>query len=563
MKNLKYSLIVFTALLTYGGAVAEEDPKPTRSKAPQEAVEAWKDLRFGMFIHWGPVALTGHEIGWSRGRQTPIEEYDNLYNRFNPEHFDADEWVRVAKAAGMKYMVLTTKHHDGFCLWPSAFTDYDIGETPFKRDVVGELAEACRKGGIGFGTYYSVCDWWHPLYPKGGPAGSEDKPTGDMDKYIEHLQNQTAELIKNYGPLTTMWFDVPRDVTAKHNEPTLEMLRQLQPDLVVNNRAYYDKDVADYETPEQNLGTFNRDRPWETCMTIARQWAWKPNDPVKSLEQCLQGLIYSIGGDGNFLFNIGPDAQGVVEPEQVRRLKEMGDWIAPYTEGIYATRGGPFKPSGWGASTHKGKTIYLFIVRWPANGIHALPMVGNKILKAENLSGATVHLEQTGSGYALSVPEGDRDPVATVIRLTTDGLAQNILPVDMGSVTGSLAFGKPATSSSIRWGQESQGPHQAFDDNPGSHWVPAGNKEEWIAVELENPQTVNTIKILQYAAHLKELSLQFEQAGEWITVFTETDVKGDLEKTFKPVTVQKFRLLLKGGSTHLSELQMFNTKSGR
>ncbi|MDF7822682.1 alpha-L-fucosidase [Pontiellaceae bacterium B12227] len=536
---------------------AESEEPPTRSYAPRAAVEAWKDLRFGMFIHWGPVALTGHEIGWSRGGQTPIEEYDNLYKRFNPENFDADEWVRVAKAAGMKYMVLTTKHHDGFCLWPSEFTDYDIGETTFKRDVVGELAEACRKGGIGFGTYYSVCDWWHPLYPKGGRAGTVDKPTGDMDKYIEHLQNQTAELIKNYGPLTTMWFDVPRDVKWYHNEPTIEMMRELQPNLVVNNRAYYDKDVADYETPEQNLGTFNRDRPWETCMTIARQWAWKPNDPVKSLEQCLHGLIYSAGGDGNFLFNVGPNALGEIEPEQIQRLEEMGEWVNRYSDGIHATRGGPFKPSGWGASTHKGNDIYLFIARWPAGGIHKLPMVGTRILKAENRSGKTVELKQTSDGYALTVPESDRDPVATVIKLTVEKPASSIEPMDMGTVTGALSFRKPSSSSSIRWNQQSQGPQQAFDDNPGSHWVPGGKDEEWLAVDLEKPQTVNTVKIQQYAAHLKELSLQFEQGGEWKTVFSETDVKGDIEKTFEPVKAQNFRLLLKGGHTHLSEFQLY------
>ncbi|VGO18523.1 alpha-L-fucosidase [Pontiella sulfatireligans] len=554
MEGFKRHLIACSALLLLASAWSDQ---PVRSKAPQEAVEAWKDLRFGMFIHWGPVALTGHEIGWSRGSQTPIEEYDNLYKRFNPKNFDADEWVRVAKAAGMKYMVLTTKHHDGFCLWPSEYTDYDIGETPFKRDVVGELAEACRKGGIGFGTYYSVCDWWHPLYPKGGRAGSEDKPAGDMDKYIEYLQNQTAELIKNYGPLTTMWFDVPRDVKARHNEPTLEMMRKLQPNLVVNNRAYYDENVADYETPEQNLGIFNNKRPWETCMTIARQWAWKPNDPVKSLEQCLHGLIFSIGGDGNFLFNVGPNALGEIEPEQVARLKEMGEWISNYADGIHATRGGPFKPSGWGASTHKGKAIYLFIARWPANGIHTLPMTG-KILKAENLSGKEATLKQTANGYELSVPAEDRDPIATVVKLTVDAPAGSIEPMDMGSVTGSLTFRKPSTASSVRWNQHDfQGPHQAFDDNPGSHWVPSGKQEEWLAVDLEKPQTVDRIKILQYAAYLKELSLQYEQDGEWKTIFSADEVTGDLEKPFSPVTAQKFRLLLKDGHTHLSEFQLY------
>ena len=152
-------------------AAAAEKNKSTMDP---DALKRWQDMRFGMFIHWGPVSLTGHEIGWSRGRQTPIEEYDRLYKRFNPTKFDADQWVRIAKDAGMKYMVLTTKHHDGFCLWPSKHTDYHIGNSPFKRDVVGDLAKACKKQGIRFGTYYSVCDWYHPDYPKGSPAGQTD-----------------------------------------------------------------------------------------------------------------------------------------------------------------------------------------------------------------------------------------------------------------------------------------------------------------------------------------------------------------------------------------------------
>ena len=453
MNQFRTHLIAVAALLLLGAVRADEQPtaQSARSKAPQEAVEAWKDLRFGMFIHWGPVALTGHEIGWSRGRETPIEEYDNLYKRFNPEQFDADEWVRIAKAAGMKYIVLTTKHHDGFCLWPSEYTDYDIGGSPFKRDVVGELAEACHKGGIGFGTYYSTCDWWHPSYPKGSPAGRTDKPTGDLKKYITYLKAQTSELIKKYGPLTTIWFDVPREVKEHHNESTAVALRALQPHLLINNRVYNaEGDVGDYDTPEQRVGTFNNTRPWETCMTIAQQWAWKPNDRVKSLEQCLHALIGTIGGDGNFLFNVGPDALGVIEPEQVQRLEEMGTWIAKYTEGIHATRGGPFKPSGWGASTRKGNNIYLFISGWPNHGGLILPRVGSQILKVENLSGDTVELIENETSYELRVPEKSRDTIATVIKLTIDTPASTLSPVDTPSISGSLAFQKPSKASMMR-----------------------------------------------------------------------------------------------------------------
>ena len=533
-----------------------------RSKAPPGAVEKWKDLRFGMFIHWGPVTLTGHEIGWSRGRETPIEEYDNLYKRFNPVNFDADEWVRVAKAAGMKYMVLTTKHHDGFCLWPSQYNEYNIGSSPFKRDVVGELAEACKKGGIGFGTYYSVCDWYHPLYTHGGRAGTVENENHNLAKYIEYLEKQTSELIKNYGSLTCMWFDVPRDVNSEDIEPTLERLRKLQPNILINNRAYYDENVADFETPEQNLGTFNRERAWETNMTIANQWAWKPNDPVKSLSQCIQGLIYSAGGDGNFLLNVGPDSLGVIEPEQVERLEEMGEWVNQYAEGIYETRGGPFKPSGWGSSTHKGDNIYLYIVRWQEGGKLTLPIAGSKILNAENLSGETLNIEKGDSECVVTVPEDSRDEIATVIRLTVDEAASEIEPVNLGTISGSMAFRKTSTASSIRWEQvEAQGPHQAFDDNPGSYWVPDGKEEEWIAIDLGKTQTVDSVSIEQVHAQYSELLFQMEKAGEWETIFSEAKWEGLKEKSFTSVEAQKFRILLIGGQTHLSELQLFNTNN--
>lgn len=556
--------IFLLALLVTACNNAEVKNESKRSKAPQEAVEKWKDLRFGMFIHWGPVSLTGHEIGWSRGGETPIEEYDNLYKRFNPVKFDADEWVRVAKAAGMKYIVLTTKHHDGFCLWNSEYTEYNITGSPFKRDVVGELSAACRKAGLGFGTYYSVCDWWHPLYPKGGRAGTEEKPNGDMDKYMEYLQNQTSELVEKYGPLTCMWFDVPRDVEAHQIEPTLEKLRELQPNLVINNRAYYDDDVADFETPEQNLGTFNRERAWETNMTIANQWAWKPNDKVKSLPQCLQGLIYSAGGDGNFLFNVGPDSLGVIEPEQVKRLEEMGEWVNRYSEGIYETRGGPFKPSGWGASTHKENVIYLYVVRWQKDGKLILPLGGSKILKIENLSGENLNLEKGNTECVISVSEESRGEMATVIRLTVDKQSSDIAPVDMGSISNSLAFKKLSKASSILWDQiEAQGPHQAFDDNPGSHWVPDGKEKEWIEIDLGEIQTVDSVLIEQQHAQYAELLFQMENDGKWETIFSELKFEGVKEKDFSPVQAQKFRIVLFGGQTHLSELQLFNSNSAK
>ncbi len=420
-----------------------QEAVPLASKANEQDIAAWRAPRFGMFIHWGPVSLKGTEIGWSRGREIPIEEYDQLYTKFNPTGFDANEWVQLAKDTGMKYLIITSKHHDGFSLWPSKYTDYDIGNTPFGRDVLKELSEACRKQDIAFGTYYSVCDWYHPYYPKGSPGGKTDKPNPNLDRYVEFLRNQVTELIQNYGPLSTMWFDVPREIGPEHGIPTVEMVRKLQPNIVINSRAYFadmskqkgasrQDIVGDYSTPEQHVGAFSRSRPWETCMTLCKQWAWKPNDNMKSVEQCVQALLYTVGGDGNLLFNVGPMPDGRIEARQIERLHEMGQWVKKHGDGIYGTRGGPFKPDKeWGASTCKDNNIYLYVMKWPETGALQLPAIDMKVTGADALAGGKLRFKQTKAGISIGMPEEHRQQIATVIKLTVKGKAFDIEPVDV------------------------------------------------------------------------------------------------------------------------------------
>ena len=313
MKTLRYS---FLAVLTFIAtlAVAEDATNQPWRKPDPAAMKHWQDMRFGMFIHWGPVSLTGHEIGWSRGAQTPIAKYDSLYKEFNPTKFNADEWVSIAKAAGMKYIVLTTKHHDGFCLWDTKFTDYNIMNSPFKRDVVKELAAACKKQGVAFGAYYSVTDWYDPNWPVTSPAGHVKRAKSDMAAYEKYLQNQIKELITNYGPLVTIWNDVP-SMYGKRGLATIKMVRELQPDILINNRTGAG---GDYDTPEQTIGGFNMTRQWESCMTVSahNHWAWGgKNDGVKPLAPCLLMLIRGASGDGNVLLNVGPEPTGEIAPE--------------------------------------------------------------------------------------------------------------------------------------------------------------------------------------------------------------------------------------------------------
>ncbi len=423
---------------------ADEAPVPHQLPSNHELIRKWQDMRFGMFIHWGPVSLKGTEIGWSRGQEVASEEYDKLYLQFNPTAFDANSWVQLAKDAGMKYLVITSKHHDGFCLWDSQLTDYDIMSTPFRRDVLRELADACKRQGIIFCTYHSICDWRHPDYPLGSPGGQTTKPNPNMDRYLAYLQGQLRELIEGYGPLGILWFDGEWEApwTHQHGLDLYRYVRSLQPDILINNRV--DKGrrgmqgtttstefAGDYDTPEQEVGAFNRQRPWETCMTICRQWAWKPDDELKSLPECLQTLIYTIGGDGNLLLNVGPMPDGRIEPRQAERLREMGRWLGTYGDAIYGTRGGPFQPGPWGASTCKADHIYLFVTQWPATGPLILPAIGGKIVSSKNLCGGevAVQADPSTSEIQIQVPESDRDPTATVIRLTIQGHATEVAPV--------------------------------------------------------------------------------------------------------------------------------------
>jgi alpha-L-fucosidase len=431
-------MIAFETCCAQAGLGAE------RTAANVESLRRWQDMRFGMFIHWGPVSLKGTEIGWSRGRQVPKAEYDQLYKRFNPMAFDADQWVRIAKEAGMKYLVITSKHHDGFCLWDSKLTEYDIMATPYGRDVLKELSAACKKHEIQFSTYYSICDWWHPDYPTDSPGGRAMKSEHNMTRYVAYMKGHLRELIANYGPLGILWFDGEweKPWTHEHGLDLYAYVRSLQNDILINNRVdkgrrgmhgetVSEEFAGDYDTPEQRVGGFNRDRPWETCMTICRQWAWKPEDQMKSTKQCIQTLLHVVGGDGNLLFNVGPMPDGRIEPRQVERLKEMGTWLAKYGEGVYETRGGPFKPGNWGASTCADNRVYLFVMKWSAGDVLELPAIAQKIISARTLSPGEATVKQTNSAVHVSMPKNVGDDIATVVVLEVDGRAFDITPVDV------------------------------------------------------------------------------------------------------------------------------------
>lgn len=422
---------------------AEQNPPQTGVAPAAEATETpeehaarvnwWRDAKFGLFLHWGPASIAGTELSWSRPAPKPLDihndpagtvsapEYDNLYKQFDPQKFDAKQWVKIAQDAGMRYMVLTTKHHDGFSLFATRLSDYNITQTPFKRDIVKELADACHAAGMRFGVYYSQRDWYHPDYG-----------IGDNRKYLDFMNGQLRELLSNYGKVDILWFDSYGTGDLEkfwRIGETWKLIKKLQPEALVNNRlavlAGYNRQPepyrGDFDTPEQRLGTFQLGRDWESCITlVGHQWSYKPGGEMMSFEKVVNALVSTATGGGNLLLNVGPMPTGEIEPRQVALLKQVGDWAKKHRVALYGTRGGPYVNGRWGGATHKGNTLYLFCRTWAQDRV-ALNALPAKVLGAQLLaSGETVAFEQTDKGLTITVPAEKRDALFTVVALTLD-----------------------------------------------------------------------------------------------------------------------------------------------
>ncbi len=439
--NLRMRLVLLAAAVSRALSLNAPEPRSTAAVAgapsADERIEWWREARFGLFIHWGPVSLKGTEIGWSRagerrgyllrGNEVPVEVYDNLYKQFNPTNFNADQWVAIAKAGGMKYVVFTSRHHDGFSEFDTKADDYRITspESPFRRDVVKELADACHRAGMRFGLYYSQPNWRHP-----------DAFTDRHTNYLDYLKTQVRELLSNYGQVDILWFDGLGKKTKDYDGEAMNiMARKLQPRILINNRNGL---AEDFDTPEQVIGKFQYDRPWESCITICNQWAWKPDDRMKSLKECLETLIRCAGGDGNLLLNVGPMPDGRIEPRQVKRLEEMGDWLRKYGETIYGARGGPWKPAKTLASTRKGSTVYVHLLDWNGKTV-SLPNIPRKIVRSSALTGGSARVQQGADSISVAIdPPGVRlqeggqaseSQIAAIVKLELDGWAMDLDPV--------------------------------------------------------------------------------------------------------------------------------------
>jgi len=414
---------------------------PPRALAPRPAsprqMRWWRDARFGLFIHWGPASVAGVEISWARighphdhpGHESvPAEEYDNLYRRFNPVRFDPDAWMRLAKEAGMRYVVFVTKHHDGFCLWPTKQTNYNILATPYPRDLCRMVAEAARRHGLRLGWYYSTRDWTHPDYL-----------AGDNAAYNAYYEAQVRELLTDYGRVDILWFDHVAGNWRDYDFGRLfRSMYALQPDLLVNDRAARfirpTEDApppgiaelvrGDFDTPEQRLGAYQTDRAWESCVTLTEcpgggGWSYRPDGRTRSAEECVRMLVTCAVGDGNLLLNVGPLPTGEMDPGQASVLRDVGRWLRKHGRAIYGTRGGPIPAGPWGGTTHRGARVWLHVTDWSALP-ERLPALPGRVAGTRCLTGGQVTLEQDAGGLRVDVPAADRDPLDTIIEIALE-----------------------------------------------------------------------------------------------------------------------------------------------
>lgn len=424
---------ILALMLAAAPLAAQGSPSvPTERLA---AREWFRGARLGMFIHWGVYSQLGQGEWVMQNRSIQVDAYEWLASAFNPVRFDAKEWVGAAKAAGMKYITITSRHHDGFSMFASQATRYNILDwTRFGRDPLKELAEECRRQGVKLFFYYSQLDWHHPDYwPRGGTGKATGRPeSGEWTRYLDFMDRQLEELLTRYGPIGGIWFDGMWDKPDAdwRLSRTYELIHRLQPQaLIVPNHHKAPLPGEDVQTFEQDLpgantAGFNTTEigalPLETSLTMNDSWGFNITDrSFKSPRELIHFLVRAAGNDANLLLNIGPRPDGTIQPEALERLRSIGDWTAAFGPSIYGTRGGPVPPRAWGVTTQRGDSIFVHVLDWP-DPLLTLSGLGRRVLGATMLSGgAAVRFSESSGGVTLQLPAAAPDVPDRVIVLRT------------------------------------------------------------------------------------------------------------------------------------------------
>ncbi len=573
-----------------GRYVGDGDFVPPKETGDQKDVRmSWfREARYGLFIHWGPSSILGTETSWGRKAKRPMdagkppmlppntrdEVYDNLYREFNPVEFSASQWVQMAKDAGMKYIVFTTKHHDGFSNFHTRHSDYSIAHTPFGRDIVKELADACHQGGLRFGVYYSPRDWYHPDYLVDGNA-----------KYREFFYGQLRELLGNYGTVDILWFDSMGGDWTDWDYPQLaEIVLRHQPDILCNGRIGVLQAKAetprprldlsrlsDFQTPEQVIGAFQRQAYWESCCCLVDgQWGYKPDGLLLTLREVMGMLLYSAGGDGNLLLDVAPTPLGNFEPRQIERLKEAGAWLKAYGQAFYGTRGGPYKPGYWGVSTLRENKIYLHVLSFQGDTL-TLPALGMKVLSSRLLTGGEVAVTQDATTLVVKVAPRDQQKIDTLVELTVASNAFDIRPIEVpGPGTLLLGFGKhekralaKVTKADVpakRWWSNPCGPGNMFDNCRLTSWVPdPGVGEATVSLDLGKPTPFSRAHI-ECEGALDSIEIKAKDGEAWRSLARLEKAAGGQDIPLPVTTAQELQLVFTSKTKarfHVWEFQLF------
>lgn len=414
---------------------ARETYVPEKVNRQDERKMQWfRDAKFGMFIHWGLYSMLEKGEWVLFSESLDVREYEKLAGDFEAGKFDARAWAKAAKNAGMKYMVLTTRHHDGFCLFDSKCSRFNAMNSAAHRDFVKEYVEACREEGLKVGFYYSPLDWRFPGY---------FMPSLFWENALElkkQCHDQLMELMTNYGKIDLLWFDgewlalggmswspeqgwfrrqgwetseYMKDNYFWESEKVINEIRSLQPDIMINNRFCWE---GDFHVRERRIDDIRTDKPWDSNDCIADSWGYIPGRPVLSLRELVHNLIAIVVRDGNYLLNVGPTGDGDMEPEQVERLKQLGDWLQKYGKTVYGTRGGPVLPGSWGGTTYCGNRVYVHIIEWQQDTIK-ISVPDNKLVSWHPLNVCNAELTEDGDSMEIRVPIDSRDMLDTIIEL--------------------------------------------------------------------------------------------------------------------------------------------------
>jgi alpha-L-fucosidase len=553
LRTLTFALVLLTATLF--AQTPTNEPKRT------PAQKWFEDAKFGLFVHWGVYALKGKGEWVMNNDRIPISEYEKLPPQFNPTEFNAKEWVSLVKEAGMKYITITSKHHDGFCLFDSKLSDYNVVKaTPFKRDVLKELADECHRQGIKLFFYYSQLDWHHPDYfPRGGTGKFAGRPdSGDWQKYKDYYIGQVRELCTNYGEIGGLWFDGwwDRPNADWGHDELYGMIHQLRPNALVGNnhhRAPFpgeDFQMFEQDLPGVNTAGFNTTLisplPLETCLTMNNSWGYNANDKgFKSVPQLVHTLVGAAGRGANLLLNVGPMPNGKIQPEFQERLRAMGAWLRENGDSVYGTQRGPYNPSGWGVSTLKGQRVFLHVFNFQPT--LELPTPKNEIVSVKLFkTKQSVRFTRSEDTLTLHLPESVRDPMDTIVVMELKGKITAIAPAPQ-----KLAADKPnalkaisaQTVGSLRYESEK-------DKDCIGYWT---NAKDYVAWRVRSPQAATYTVELTYACDKgsggsefavmvgnQKVSGKIQETGSWtnfvIVPLGQLQVPaGDVEIVVKPI----------------------------